>query len=126
MSKSHVAMEHYQCPICLTRFETGNVLLNTRLRPTLDEKQVTGHSPCLDCKIKLEDGYIALVETAGPATSRTVGLMVPRSGNLAWVRRTAFSQIFDQPAPETLPMVFVELGVIAKLQAMVPEEDSNG
>lgn len=119
--KSHVAMEQHQCPICLVRFDTGNILLDRRLRASLEDHQLTGHSPCPDCQAKLNDGYIALVETAGPATSRTVSMMVPRSGNLAWVRRTAFPQIFDQPAPETLPMIFIEPGVIQKLQAMVQE-----
>lgn len=123
--KSHVGMEQHQCPICLVKFDTGNILLETRIDPrtrtlcqTLDDHVVTGYSPCPDCQAKLDDDYIALVETRDPNPGRsTIGIDVPRSGNFAFVERKAFSRIFDMSVPDP-PMVFVEPGVIDKIRSM--------
>lgn len=118
--KSHVSMEQHQCPICLTTFDTGNILLDQHLRERFEHQTLTGYSPCPQCEQKLADGYIALVETAGTRDGHTASLDVPRSGNLCFVKRDIFPQIFNIPAPpeDHPPMVFIEPGVIQQLQAM--------
>ena len=118
--KSHVSMEQHQCPICLTTFDTGNILLDQRLGKRFELQTLTGHSPCPQCEQKFADDYIALVETAEARDGETTNLDVPRSGNFCFVKRGIFPQIFNAPAPaeNQLPMVFIEPGVIQQLQAM--------
>lgn len=126
MSKSHVAMEQHQCPICLARFDTGNVLLETRidratgkLRQTLEEHQITGHSPCTSCQEKMDDGFVALIETRDSNPNRSIAFMdTPRSGNFAFLKGTPFTAIFDRPVPSP-PIVFVEPGVLDAINKMV-------
>lgn len=120
MDKSYASMEQHQCPICLTLFETGNILMDQRLRKKFEMQTLTGYSPCAKCEEKLSQGFVALIETAGTKQGNTTTLDVPRSGNLVFMKREVFSQIFDAPPPATdkPPMVFIEPGVIQKLQAM--------
>lgn len=55
------------------------------------------------------------------------GLMKPdqayRTGRLAHLKRDAFARVFNVPVAAEQPCVFVELGVIEQLQAMVPATD---
>lgn len=120
MDKSHVTMEQHQCPICLAVFDTGNILLDKHLRKTFKHQTLTGHSPCTSCEEKLSQDFIALIETSGTREGQTTSLDVPRSGNLVFVKREVFSQIFNVPPPaaDKPPMVFIEPGVIEQLQAM--------
>lgn len=119
--KSHVSMAQHQCPICLVLHDTGEILLKRDLRPTLEDKTVTGHSPCPTCQARINEGYIALVETADPNPGRsTVGIEVKRSGGFAFIRREAFPRIFNVPTPE-VPMAFVEPGVMTLLMQLAQE-----
>jgi len=40
--KSHVGMEQKVCPVCGQAFDTGVILLDKRLRNSLERKTVTG------------------------------------------------------------------------------------
>ena len=75
------------------------------------------------------EGFVALVE-CDPQRSGTPsgsGLMKPdqayRTGRLAHLKRDAFARVFNVPVAAEQPCVFVELGVIEQLQAMVPATD---
>lgn len=118
--KSYVTMEQHQCPICLVTFETGSILMDQRLRNRFEHRTLTGYSPCKECAEKLDQGFIAMVETAGSRTGEIVGIGVARTGNVAFMRREAFTAIFNTPPPseDKPPMVFIEPGVIEQLQAM--------
>lgn len=116
--KSYVSLAQHQCPICLDMHDTNEILFKKDLRPTLESKTTTGHSPCPTCQMRLNEGYLALIETADPNPGRsTVGMDVKRSGSFAFIRREVFPKIFNVPLPE-VPMVFVEPGVIDKLRTM--------
>lgn len=73
MTKSHVSMTQHQCPVCCTVFDTGELLLDTRLRPVFDRHTLTGHSLCPDCVEKQNKGFIALVEATGTTLSSRTG-----------------------------------------------------
>lgn len=116
--KSYVGMEQHQCPICLEIFDTGNVLLDKRMRASLEEHQLTGLSPCPECQARLDDSFVALIETASPAAGqKTTSIEEARSGNLAWLKKDIFIQVFNQPVPP-YSICFIEPGVIDALNAM--------
>lgn len=109
MSKSHVSMEQHQCPVCGETHNTGTILLHKKLKATLEQYTVTGQSFCPEHQKLKDEGYIALIEIDNKT----------RTGSLAHVRATAWSNIFDQPVPPQ-GIAFVEIGVLAMLQAKVP------
>jgi hypothetical protein len=123
--KSHVGMEALVCAICGTRFETGNILLDRRMKDTLPRIAVTGFGTCDECKEKLQAGYLALVEASAPAHGRSA--LQPheanRTGKIAWMKHAAFKAVFQQPLPtgkdgRVLPMVFIEPGTVDALAKM--------
>ena len=116
--KSYVSLAQHQCPICLAMHDTSEILFKRDLRPTLDAKTTTGHSPCPTCQGRINEGFIALVETAEANPGRsTVGIEVKRSGSFAFLRKAIFPEIFNVPIP-TVPMVFVEPGVLEQLMSL--------
>jgi hypothetical protein len=124
-------MEQHVCLICGTTFETGAILLDRRLRATLEMHTLTGWGLCPEHQALFDKGFVALVEF-DPAQS---GAPLPgdrlrpeqahRTGAVLHMRREAFAQIFGALADTELPFVFVELGAIAKLQSLVAASASS-
>lgn len=119
--KSHVSMEQHVCLVCGTRYDTGALLLDRRLLASMERHTLTGNGLCPDDKARYDAGYIALVE-CDPSKSGSPGsghLMDPskvyRTGRIVHLRRAAFAQIFTTPVKETVPLVFVEPGILDPL-----------
>ena len=116
--KSYVSVEQAVCPVCGITHDTGAIMLHKYLRPVFESKTVTGWKLCPEHEKLHTDGYVALVERNTSKGGKTLNT-VWRTGQIAHVRRTVFSQIFsDTTLDPTLPLVFVEIGVIAMLQAL--------
>lgn len=58
-NRSYVSRETNVCPVCGRPFETGSILLNKRLRNTLEPTTITGMSLCPDDKDLHQKGFIA-------------------------------------------------------------------
>lgn len=92
MTKSHVSMAQHQCPVCCTVFDTGELLLDTRLRPVFDRHTLTGRSLCKACQEKKDAGYIALIEADETTRART--------GVVAHIRASVWPHVFNTSPPE--------------------------
>lgn len=69
---------------------------------------------CSQHKKLRDDGFVALIE----CSNQPRGLAdVMRTGNLAHIRATAFSQAFNVPVPKK-GIAFIEIGVLDKLKEM--------
>jgi len=77
--KSHVGMEQKVCPVCGTAFDTGTILLDKRLRNSLERKTVTGWDLCPEHAKLWKKGYIALVECDPEKSTFTGGTITARS-----------------------------------------------
>lgn len=126
MEKSHVSLEQAQCIVCGNVHDTGNILLDTTLRASMDRTTLTHNDICPTCVAQLGEGYFALVEASAPSFGRDK--LQPheanRTGRMAWIKREHFPNLFGQPAPvdkngAPLPMCFVEPGTVAALEAMM-------
>lgn len=121
MDKSYVTVEQNCCIVCGKEYDTGAILLDRRMRDTFDRHTVTGMGLCPDHQEKYDEGFIALVECDQAKTKIRGDVVQPeeayRTGNYAHVRKEIWTKIFDTDAPN-LPMVFIEIGVIAMLEAM--------
>ena len=122
--KSHVSLEQHVCLVCGTRFDTGAVLLDRRLRASMERHTATGWGLCPEHQKLSDDGFVALVEcdpqrSGSPAGGgRVKPEQAYRTGRLAHLKREAFAQVFDVPIAADQPCVFVEPGVIEQLQTM--------
>ena len=122
--KSHVSLEQHVCLVCGTRFDTGTILLDKRLRASMERHTATGWGLCPEHQKLSDDGFVALVE-CDPQRSRAAAgaaRMKPdqahRTGRLAHLKREVFADVFNVPIEDKQPCVFVEPGVIEQLQAM--------
>jgi len=125
MSKSYVSMEQKQCIVCGTAYDSGTILLDKRLRESMEHKTITGYGLCPEHQELFDKGYIALVEATAPAGRANIKPEdANRTGAICHLKREAANHIFDISLDSKLPMVFVEPGVIEKLQAMTkPDEE---
>lgn len=123
MSKSYVSMEQKVCVVCGIAYDSGAILMDTRLRNSMEVKTTTGWGLCDEHQKLMDEGYIALVEATGTEGSSTLKQEnAIRTGNIYHLRRAVAHNIFNVKLPDDLPMVFIEPGVIEKIQAMQAPE----
>ena len=125
--KSHVGMEQKVCPVCGQAFDTGAILMDKRLRNSLERKTFTGWDLCPEHAKLWERGYIALVECDPEKSKFSGGTIKPedayRTGRIAHIRKEAAKHIFN--VEMTSPVAFVEPGVVDMLEKMQEGADSG-
>lgn len=109
--KSYVSVEKKQCPICGTLHDVG-ILLDRRLRDSMEQYTVTGYDLCPEHKELHENGFIALVVPAiSPAEDVThLKVETARSGKYLHIKREVLKNILvNVPAEHIeLPMLFIK------------------
>lgn len=104
--KSHVGMETNQCVVCGKEYETGAILLDKRLRASLERRVCTGLGVCDKCK---KPGYTFLFEQVGAQLKRAV-----------WIRNEAFEQMGEKTPLNGLARVTTE--AMDHLLSLGPQE----
>lgn len=123
--KSHVSLEQHVCLVCGIAYETGSVLLDRRLRASLMRYTTTGWGLCAEHQPLFSAGFVALVECDPQRSGMPLSgdhvkpEQVYRTGRLVHLKREVFAAVFDTPIAADQAVVFVEPGVIERLQAMV-------
>ena len=123
--KSHVSLEQHACLVCGIAYDTGSILLDKRLRASLERHTTTGWGLCAEHQKLSDDGFVALVECdprrSGKASDadRLKPEQAHRTGRLAHLKRAVFATVFNVPIAADQACVFVEPGVIEQLQTMV-------
>lgn len=123
--KSHVSLEQHVCVVCGAAFDTGAILLDRRLRASMERNTTTDWGLCAEHRRLFDDGYVALVECDPQRSGMPAGgdrlkaEQAYRTGRIAHLRREAFGRVFDVPIEATQACVFVEPGVIERLQSIV-------
>lgn len=123
--KSHVSLEQHVCLTCGAAFDTGAILLDKHLRASMEHYTQTGWGLCPEHQKLSDDGLVALIECdpqrsgSSPGAARMKPGQAHRTGGLAHLRREAFAQVFNAPIKDKLSCMFVEPGVIEKLQEMM-------
>ena len=112
MSKSHVSMEQHECIACGMRYDTGSILLDKRLRASMEDKTVTGLGLCPEHQAQVDQGYVLLIE------AEQVHDETKRLGRIVAVRSTRWNDIFNMPVPPK-GVCFAQPEVIDQLEAAV-------
>lgn len=123
-SKSHVSLEKHQCIVCGKLFDTGAILLDRRLKPSMEPCTVTNYGLCPEDQSKFDEGFVALIEcdrekshlSTDPQSAKPED--VCRTGLVAHLKRDVFNNVFNVPIADSTPLVFVDQGVIEQLQSM--------
>lgn len=112
--KSHVGLGYSYCPVCL-QVTDEVVLLDKRLKDTLEKDNFMGWKPCSVHEQQFNEGYIALIETTSnnPSQLNDKG----RTGNFAMIRKEEFDQVFN--IATTSKIVFIDPEVFKHLQEIV-------
>jgi hypothetical protein len=128
--KSHVSLEQRVCQVCGVAFDTGSILLDKRLRASMQHRTTTGWGLCPDHQRMFAEGFIALIEfdplrSGKPKDGvRLNSEEAFRTGRLAHIKRSAFNAVFSVEIDADQACVFVEPGIIERLQAMTnPKPD---
>lgn len=122
MEKSHVSMETNVCTVCGLEFETDAILLDRRLRESMERRTCTGWGMCDEHAKLRADGYIAIVECdsekSGVKGKETIQPGdAYRLGHIAHLRAHVFAEVFNVPLPKE-GVVFCDPEVIEALQKM--------
>ena len=121
---SHVALGVTACPVCDAQ-QDNNILLDKTLRPTLPKRVFIGFELCEKCANMERDGYLALVEILPESPEPYKPETVKKTGRLAHIKREVASKLFSVQIPD-VPLIYVEQGVVAKLEAMMgPAPDES-
>lgn len=80
--KSHASLEQHVCLVCGARFDTGAILLDKRLRASMERHTATDWGLCPEHQKLSDDGFVALVECDPQRSSSPSGAdrMKPRTG----------------------------------------------
>lgn len=123
--KSHVSLERHVCVVCGVAYDTGDILLDRRLRATLGYYTTTGWGLCTEHQRLFDEGFVALVACDPQRSGRPseTGHLKPeqayRTGQLAHMKHGVFARVFNRPIAADQVCVFVDPGIIERLQAMV-------
>jgi hypothetical protein len=129
--KSYVSMERRICIVCGVQYDTNVLIIDRRLRNTLNMHTTTGWGLCSAHAQLFNDGLLALVEIdlemSGnpPEGSGIQPEKAYRTGTIAHLSRDAVAQVFKAAVPRSLPCVFVPVGEIQKLQVLLQPSSSD-
>lgn len=120
--KSHVGMGYYVCPICYEKHDEV-VLLDTRLKQTLERDNFMGFALCSKHDEMRKD-YLALVVVANKQTGNSLKPEDANpTGEYAHIRREVVKQIFSMPVPDDQVMAYVDQDVLDKIKRMTGHGD---
>ena len=122
-NKSYVSIEKKQCPICGTLHDVG-ILLDKRLRDSMEQSTVTGYALCPEHKELHESGYIAFIGVDNnyhPQDNKGHVSDAPRTGEFIHMRRELAKQMIPNIPDDHLaqPLVFTPQESIDQIKEMM-------
>lgn len=105
--KSYVSIAQRQCVVCGEVYDTGEILINKRLRDSMDRHTVVGTGLCPVHQKMRDDGYVMLI-VANENHERT--------GALVQVRASVWLNLFNTPAPNG-GVAYISPDVLETLQS---------
>lgn len=121
--KSYVTMEQKTCFVCGNSYDTGAILLDTRLRERFDRFTTTGLGMCPEHKKVIDDGYVILIGCDASKSEPKDGAHTVdpkkayRTGSLAYIKPELYRQMFTLDLPPN-KVAFSDQSVIEYLEEM--------
>lgn len=120
--KSYVTMATHVCVVCGVEYETGELLLDRRLRKSFERRTCTGRGICPTHQKMIDDGFIHLVvvsnehhgeERLNPAEA------IP-TGDIMHIKREVAQRIFNVEIER--PVLYIEPAVFDVLRERYVED----
>lgn len=121
MKKSYASLENRVCPVCGVQHDNDcGVLLDTRLKDSMEHTTVTGYGMCKEHADLWEKGFVALVVINASKSNvgdraNVVQEDVYRTGQIIHMAGYVFESMFNQ---EKKPIVFIDEELAHQLEAM--------
>ena len=101
MEKSHVSLEQKMCIVTGKPYDTDALLLDRRLKKSMEKYSVTGWGISPEVQEKIDEGYIALVEIDHKKSEKqTDGSIFPqdayRLGRIAYLKKDVMLELSDK------------------------------
>ena len=128
--KSYVYMEQACCPVCGQLHDTGAILLDRRLRDSMEQHTVTHYALCPEHLKLHEDGYIAFIGMANnyhPQDGKVDVNNAPRTGEIIYMRRELAKQMIPNIPDDHLaqPLVFITQESIDQIKEMMTPTETE-
>ena len=99
MEKSYVGMTQYVCPVTGQTWQGNEILIDRRLRKSLDRYNTVGMQVCPEVQEKIDKGFIPLVVCDPEKSKITNGRTKPedayRTGEVIYMKKEAFFRVFN-------------------------------
>jgi len=125
---SYVAMAKNVCEVCGKLFDSGEILLDRRLRDIPEDKAITGFGLCDEHQKLHAEGFIALVEAdtekSTPLPNGNLNHQgAHRTGRLMHMKRHVADDLFNTELPSELAMVYIDEMAFDQIMGMMPEKE---
>lgn len=110
MDKSYVTMEQKECILCGKHYDTGNLLMDNKLRNRFERFTCTGLGVCEEHR---KEGYIVLIEID---PSKSDDKSVYKTGPIAHMKLEAFKRVFPNHSKGAKDFCFVDEKVMSQLR----------
>lgn len=119
MENDFVAMATKICMATGKKYKSGEILINKRMRPIKEGREIIGWGFSPEVQEKINEGYIVLVEIDQEKSIEN-GKITPQSayrlGRVCYLKREKFFEIFDYPQDKIQHMAFMDTETIDYLQ----------
>lgn len=123
--KGHVSIEYKICPVTGKKFESNAILLDKRLKDSIERTTVTGYQVCPEVQEKIDEGFIPLVEIDSEKFEIVNGELTPatahRTGNIAYVKRAVWEQMLGRTVNESFN--YIDGDIIQHLNSLQPTKE---
>lgn len=120
MEKSHVSMEQRKCKICTKDYDTNAILLDRRLKASMERHTLTGWGICPECQGKIDTGFIAMIVIDANKSEIINGIIKPsdawRTGEILFMKKEPAMNILN-PFPGEIS--FIDQEACLKIRSMI-------
>lgn len=105
--KSHVTLEAKLCVVCGCQYQTGTILLDTKLRERFDHQTLNGFGLCDQHLAAAVQGMVAIIEVDESKSDKAEGHEGAwRTGTVVLVPRDQLKSMTTQEIPDNVPAMY--------------------
>jgi len=115
--KSYVTIATKICPVCGVEFDSGELLMDRRMRETFEMRTLTGMEMCDEHKRMVDDGFIHLIVVKNERRNGADRLKpedADRTGEVVHMKREAATRLFNVQIDG--PMLFIDEEVAEQIR----------
>lgn len=127
--KSHVGMVYRLCPITGEEWETGEILLDKKMKKSLKRKNIVGYGFAPKVQEQLDKGFVVLLEidpnkSKSPTKGNTLSITdVYKTGRLIYLKKQVAKDILG--IKDHIEMSFIDKKVFEFLENLQKKNEGD-